>query len=119
MKRNYKNIVCFLRDSGRCKYASWKPFDRTCFCEKIDECAQREKEMLDKVLKEIRCDPRSPWPTTYSRMMYRDNQYDQYDQSNQYDQYNDKQPQNNQEKEHKLEQELTTFKKSSLCQQND
>ena len=52
-------------------------------------------------------------------MMYRDNQYDQYDQSNQYDQYNDKQPQNNQEKEHKLEQELTTFKKSSLCQQND
>ncbi len=75
--------------------------------------------MLDKVLKEIRCDPRSPWPTTYSRMMYRDNQYDQYDQSNQYDQYNDKQPQNNQEKEHKLEQELTTFKKSSLCQQND
>jgi len=69
--------------------------------------------MLDKVLKEIRCDPRSPWPTTYSRMMYRDNQYDQYDQ------YNDKHPQNNQEKEHKLEQELTNFKKSSLCQQND
>ncbi len=70
MKRNYKSIVCFLRDSGRCKYASWKPFDQTCFCEKIDECVQKENEVLDKILEEVRSDPRSPWYYPFSRMEY-------------------------------------------------
>ena len=74
MKRNYKSIVCFLRDSGRCKYASWKPFDQTCFCEKIDECVQKENEVLDKILEEVRSDPRSPWYYPYSRIEYRNNQ---------------------------------------------
>lgn len=76
--RNYRTIVCFLRDSGRCKYAPSKPFDSTCFCEQIDECARKENELLDKIVDEVRKikrDPRSPWPYPFedrSRLGWRD-----------------------------------------------
>lgn len=58
--RNYRAIVCFLRDSGRCKYSPSKPLDHACFCEQIDECARKERELLDKIIDEVRQIKRSP-----------------------------------------------------------
>lgn len=67
MKRLYKEIACHLKDCGRCKYsARHAPQTRTCFCEKIDEDASRERELLEWLMHDVRTRrpsvPRQPCP---------------------------------------------------------
>ena len=60
MKRAYQQISCYMKDIGRCKYASLRQTDarrtltRTCMCEKIDEEASKERELLEYLMDEIR-----------------------------------------------------------------
>ena len=65
MKRIYHQIACYLKDAGRCKYAALSannngppmrgpPRPNTCFCEKIDEDAARERELLEMIMADVR-----------------------------------------------------------------
>lgn len=60
MKRVYQQIACYMKDIGRCKYASLRqtdarrPLTRTCMCEKIDEEASKERELLEYLMDEMR-----------------------------------------------------------------
>ena len=56
MKRAYRQIACYMKVIGRCKYASLeqtnavdptRTLTRTCMCEKIDEEASKERELLE------------------------------------------------------------------------
>ena len=62
MKRVYRQIGCYMKDVGRCKYASFeqtnavapgRTLPKTCFCEKIDEEMAKEREMFEYIMTDM------------------------------------------------------------------